>query len=192
MPKGRVLSWALVAWLARGAETDSMSDQLLCFQGRGVILRTGRGDRGLLSLPGPWPGALASPFSKAESPGGRGPKRCEAPGGPRWEAMNLHPQSGDPVGARCVHVRVRAKEGGKKRREARGERGEKRVKAVSATLRWRAPEQGFRVSELARGCLIMPGSAGTCRRRGAACSDSLAGRLAAPVGGELTVSYGGA
>lgn len=37
MPRGRVLSWALVAWLARGAETDSMSDQLLCFQGRGSL-----------------------------------------------------------------------------------------------------------------------------------------------------------
>ena len=89
-------------------------------------MRTGRGDRGLLSLPGPWPWAQASPFSKAESPGGRGPKRCEAPGGSRWEAMNLHPQSGDPLGARCVHVRVREKEGKKKKDEKREEREEKK------------------------------------------------------------------
>ncbi|XP_043306570.1 transcription factor AP-2-alpha isoform X1 [Cervus canadensis] len=38
----------------------------------------------------------------------------------------------------------------------------------------------------------MPGSAGTCRRRGAACSDTPAGRLAAAVGGERAVSSGGA
>ena len=125
MPRGRLLSWGLVAWLVRGAETDSMSDQSLCFQGRGDPLRTGRGDSGLLSLLGPWPGARASPFSRTESPGGRGPKWGEAPGGPRWEA-NLHPQSGDPVGARRVHVRVsesQGKGGGGGEREARGERG---------------------------------------------------------------------
>lgn len=181
MPRGWLLSWGLVAWLVRGAETDSMSDQSLCFQGRGGPLRTGRGDSELLSLLGPWPWARASPFSKAESPGERGPKRREAPGGPRWEAMNLHPHRGDAVGARRVHVRV-SESKGKKKREARGERGENRAKAVSTTSRWRAPEQGFRVSEPARGCLIIPGSAGTCRRRGAACSDTPAGRLAAAAG----------
>lgn len=66
------------------------------------------------------------------------------------------------------------------------------MKAVSTTSRWRAPEQGFRVSEPARDCLIMPGSAGTCRRRGAACSDTPAGRLAAASRGERAVSSGGA
>ncbi|XP_044782814.2 transcription factor AP-2-alpha isoform X1 [Bubalus bubalis] len=38
----------------------------------------------------------------------------------------------------------------------------------------------------------MPGSAGTCRRRGAACSDTPAGRLAAAARGERAVSSGGA
>ena len=160
MPKGRVLSWALVAWVARGAETDSMSDQLLCFQGRGVILRTGRGDRGLLSLPGPWPGALASPFSKAESPGGRGPKRCEAPGGPRWEAMNLHPQSGDPVGARCVHVRVRAKEGGKKK--TRSERRERRKKSEGCFSNFAVASAGAGISGFRAGSGLS-NYAGLCR-----------------------------
>ena len=150
MPRGWLLSWGLVAWLVRGAETDSMSDQSLCFQGRGGPLRTGRGDSELLSLLGPWPWARASPFSKAESPGKRGPKWREAPRGPRWEAMNLHPHRGDPVGARRVHVRVSESKGKKrkKRREARGERGENRAKAVSTTSRWQAPEQGYSSASL--------------------------------------------
>lgn len=40
--------------------------------------------------------------------------------------MNLHPQSGDPLGARCVHVRVREKEG--KKKKTRSERRERRKK----------------------------------------------------------------
>ena len=86
MPRVRLLSWGLVAWLVRGAETDSMSDQSLCFQGRGDPLRTGRDDSGLLSLLGPWPGARASPSRRPKAPAGgvqSGARRPGDPGGKR-------------------------------------------------------------------------------------------------------------